>query len=1023
MRMQRHDRRRWLTTALAVVLPATLLGAGPVATAQTDEAVRIEVLSNRADLVSGGDALVEVAVPTGVDPETVALDVDGRDITDAFAVRPNGRFQALVTGLALGENVLTARLPDGAGARLTITNHPIGGPVFSGPQIQPWTCSEGAQDEQCNRPPTYEFLYKSTNRTRRGLQPYDPDNPPSDVAQTTTTEGETVPFVVREETGVLARDQYRIAVLYNPEEPWEPWAPQRGYNRKVVVTHGASCDTHYQMASAPSVGNETALGAGFAVMSHALDNSGHNCHIVTQAESLVMTKELLAETYGPMRYTIGSGCSGGALAQQWIANAYPGVYQGITPACSFTDAFSSGMQKEDYLLLRKYFEAPSRWAPGVVWGPRQLQNVYGHPNVSNPITFTEVIPTNADPSRDCVGVPEEDVYNAETNPEGVRCSIQDFMINVFGERTEGDNKAGRAADNVGIQYGLSGLEQGILSPAQFVDVNAKVGSHDIDYEFQLQRRAAEQPALQRVYTSGAANVANNMDEVAIIDLRGPDPGAFHDVYLTYALRERLIREHGHADNQILWRGQVALFGDVNYVDQAILAMDRWLAAVEADTRDVPLAQKIVEDRPDSVDHRCTDGAGRDLPASVCDATVESYSTPRFEAGMPLTDDTIKCELKPLRREDYPVEFTDAQWAQLEQVFPDGVCDYTKPGAAKQGTIPWLTYAHLVGGEPMGDPPVSVPFGPDPAASPAQVVRHAGPGRVETATAVSGRGVEAADTVVLARADDPADALAGGPLAVAEDAPLLLTASSGLSAVTRNEIRRLGASEAILLGGPAALGEQVVADLERLGVRVRRVAGTNRFATAAEVAALLGRGHEVFVALGDRDFADALSASAIAASAGSPILLVAADRVPAETAAALDAGTDVTVVGGTAAISTQLANALDARGGTLRRLSGDTRYATSAAVARAALARGATAATTWIASGHHFPDALVSGAAAARDGGLLLLVDGTDLDGSPATRDLIAEHAGAVETLRVAGGAAAVSDTVEDALADLIGART
>lgn len=704
---------------LLVLVPALLLALVPLPAAssaeQAPDPVTLEVLSTRADLVSGGDARVRVGLPDGVDPATVRLDVDGRDVTEAFAPRPNGEVEGLLTGLAVGDNTLTATLADGSGATLEITDHPQGGPVFSGPQIQPWTCAEGALDEQCNRPPTYEHFYKRTGRS--GLEPYDPDEPPSDVDTTTTNDGKTVPFIVREETGVLARDEYKIAVLFDPERPWEPWAPQDGYNGRLVITHGASCDTSYEQGSAPDVLEENMLAQGFGILSHALDNAGHNCNIVTQAESLVMTKERFVEQYGTIRWTIGSGCSGGSLTQQQVANAYPGVYQGITPACSFTDSFSSGMQKEDYNLLRRYFEDPTRWDPGVAWTPAQLQNVYGHPNLSNPITFTEVIPDNADPSRSCQGVADEDVYHHETNPDGVRCSIQDYMINVFGER-EGfdDGKAGRAADNTGIQYGLSGLRSGVLTPAQFVDVNAKVGSRDVDGEFQAKRRDADRPALENAFRSGAVNTASNLDEVAIIDLRGPDPGAFHDVYRTYAMRDRLIREHGHAENQVLWRGQVALFGDVNYVDESVFAMDEWLAAVDADERDVPLSQKIVDARQTAgVDDRCTDGAGHDVPAGACDATVESYSTPRFEAGMPVADDTIKCRLKPLRREDYlPVQFTFEQWAAMRETFPDGVCDYSEPSVDKQDTIPWLTYQDdegrvIYGGKPLGDPPESTPF--------------------------------------------------------------------------------------------------------------------------------------------------------------------------------------------------------------------------------------------------------------------------------------------------------------------------
>src|SRR5947209_19005151 len=92
----------------------------------------IKVLSNRADLISGGDALVEIVLPAGVDPTSVRVDVDGRDVTAAFAVRPNGRYMGLITALAERSNVLTARGPDGAGTSITITSTPICRHVVAG---------------------------------------------------------------------------------------------------------------------------------------------------------------------------------------------------------------------------------------------------------------------------------------------------------------------------------------------------------------------------------------------------------------------------------------------------------------------------------------------------------------------------------------------------------------------------------------------------------------------------------------------------------------------------------------------------------------------------------------------------------------------------------------------------------------------------------------------------------------------------------------------------------------------------
>jgi hypothetical protein len=695
---------RHIRLSLTVVLVASVFAAQPADAAP----MIIKVLSNRADLVSAGNALVEVK---GAAP-TVRLDVDGRNMTSSFAKRSNGRFMGLVSGLRNGPNVLTAKLPNGSGARITITNHPIGGPVFAGPQVKPWTCTAGARDKQCNRAPTYEFSYMPTNGS--GLQPYDKSNPPDDVSQTTTDNGATVPYIVREEIGVIDRDEYRVAVLYDPAKPWSPWAPQPGYNHKLVITHGASCDTAYEMGTAPDVLNTTALSRGFVVMSHALDNAGHNCNIVTEAEALIMTKEHVIETYGELRYTIGSGCSGGSLVQLHLANAYPGLYQGITPACSFPDGWSSGIQYEDYHLLRDYFEHPERWAPGVVWPVTAQGAVNGHPNVANPLSFTTAIPDKGYPRRSCPGVPDARQYDPETNPKGVRCTFQDYMVNVFGRR-KSDGFAGRPWDNTGVVYGLKPLLSGDITPAQFVDVNAKIGGRDIDHNHTAKRSVADPFALRALYRSGAINSANNLDDTAIIDLRGPDPGAFHDVYRTYTLRARLVREHGRADNQILWRGFVPLMGDASFTDDAILAVDAWLTKVEADRSSRSPAQKLLRNRPAEVTDRCTNGTGTAAPADACDALVTAYTSPRIEAGMPFTDDIMKCVLKPLRRSDYyPVQFSDTQWGQLTKVFATGVCDYTKPGVGQQDTVPWQTYQNtagrvIYGGTALGRPPVSAPL--------------------------------------------------------------------------------------------------------------------------------------------------------------------------------------------------------------------------------------------------------------------------------------------------------------------------
>ena len=713
--------------------------------ARAASAIQIEVLSNRADLISGGDALIAVDLPAGVDPSGVQVTAGSRDVTSAFAVRPTGRYEGLLTGLDLGPNLVKAALPDGTSDQVTIFNHPIGGPVFSGPQIQPWTCaSTKATDKQCDEPATYAYMYKSS--LDMAMHAYDPAKPPSDLATTTTDNGQKVPFIIRVETGYQDRDQYQIAVLFQPGKPWTAWDPQAQFNHKLLVTHGASCGIDRTSSTAPSTTGDTvgvpggpslgsspttALGLGFAVMSTALDNAGHNCNIATEAESLVMAKEHLIEQYGILRYTIGTGCSGGSLVQQQVANAYPGIYQGILPQCSFQDAWSNAQEISDYHLTRGYFENPQKWGLGVVWTPLQIGAVEGHPNHGNAIIFDNTYWTSlAVPDDGCTGVTAAQTYNAQTNPTGVRCTLADYMMNVFGPRPEsqwgpvekkiGHGFAGLPVDNVGVEYGLKPLLDGTITPAQFVDINTKIGGADIDIKPTKERFSASTPALLYSYTSGAVNETNNLKDVAIIDLRGPDPGAFHDAYRTWSIRARLERQEGHFPmNHVIWFGEAPLIGDPNYTTEGLLAMDRWLSAVEKDQRGVSLEQKVAQDRPSDVHDQCSDIPGIEqvaLPGvgPVCqlDLVQTKFSTPRVSAGESIATDQQKCQLKPLRQSDfYPITFTADQWSALQSAFPTGVCDFSKPGVDQVNTVPWQTYqddsngGHVVyGGDPLGAAP-------------------------------------------------------------------------------------------------------------------------------------------------------------------------------------------------------------------------------------------------------------------------------------------------------------------------------
>jgi Tannase-like family of unknown function (DUF6351) len=735
-------RARLMLLALLVALPLTVgapaLSAGKAAASP----LTIHVLSNRADLVSGGDALVAIDLPAGVRASQVQVTVGTRDVTDAFAVRPNGRFEGLVEGLDEGANQIQARAGRSIGTA-TVTNHPNGGPVFSGPHHEPYQCQAGAVDAKCNQPTSYTLLYKSTDPTQPDLQPYDPQDPPDDVATTTTDQGKTVPFIVRREDGFQDRDRYAILTLWQQGQDWQPWDPQEQWNHKLLITHGGNCGASYAPGSPPlqdysgtlesvpgvTPSYVTALGKGFAVVSTALANTGHNCNVPIEAESLMMAKERLVEQYGEIRYTIGTGCSGGSIAQHTIANAYPGIYQGLVTTCSYPDTLTAGAQFADYHLMRLYFEDPSRWGNGVAWTPTQMAQVEGHASHANAVVADENLYKAAlNPENDCSGtrdtVPgdERTRYDSETNPGGVRCSVLDIMMNVLGPRPEsswtpqeqaaGHGFAGIPFANTGVQFGLEELRKGQITPAQFVDLNVKIGGLDIDSGFAEERVAGDQAAIERAYRSGLVDETNNLDQVAMINHGGPDPGLAHDYSHAFWTEERLLADQGHTDNRVMWFGPAPLIGNPDWANEALLDMDRWLTAVESDGRAVSLAAKIAEDRPADVTDRCvTADAAPACSVEELQALQTRFSTPRQEAGGPAANDNVACRLKPLDRADYGVlgaAFTPEQWAQLESVFADGVCDWGVPGRGQGPAETWLQYGttteHVYGGENLPPPP-------------------------------------------------------------------------------------------------------------------------------------------------------------------------------------------------------------------------------------------------------------------------------------------------------------------------------
>lgn len=321
--------------------------------------------------------------------------------------------------------------------------------------------------------------------------------------------------------------------------------------------------------------------------------------------------------------------------------------------------------------------------------------------------------------------------------------------------------------------------------------------------------------------------------------------------------------------------------------------------------------------------------------------------------------------------------------------------------------------------------------PEPAPETATVDRVAGAHRVATAVELSATAFPSADHVVVAAAGSFADSVAAGPLAAHHGGPVLTTRGARLEDLVVDEVKRLGATRATIVGGDAAVSPEVEVDLvDKAGLRpsnIDRRAGDNRYETAVAVAEAVWAGvdkRQAGVALGDheqdhRAWPDALTAGYRGAVTGAPVLLVTPGGIPPATAAALQGVADATVVGGTAVISEEVYAEVQAHAEEVRRLAGADRYMTAAAVAADLVERGASLTRVWAATGRTFADALAAAPAVAEAGEVLLLVDGADSGEDHRLDAWLRERAKSIDTGRVIGGPAAISEDAQRRLAERI----
>ncbi|WP_208092286.1 DUF6351 family protein [Blastococcus xanthinilyticus] len=658
-------------------------------------------LSTAPDMVSGGDVLVRVDLPRRLPAADVTVRLNGDDVTEVFRPAADGRsLLGLVTGLADGENALVAEGGRAGTADVTVVNHAVGGPIFSGPQQMPFACTTHewglvpADGGPCSAATEVAYQYRTDYGAFQPLPPG--DTRPDDLVETTTSTGERVPYIVRVETGTINRAVYELAVLDDPATAGpDPWTDEPGWNERLVYTYGGGCRSGYHQGTATGgVMQDLHLSQGYAVASSTLNVNNTNCNDVVSAETTMMVKEHVIEQIGVPLHTIGWGASGGAMQQYEIAQNYPGLLDGITPTMSFPDATTYFIGADDCrVLLRPYLNAHD-------FTDEQKEAISGYAEWETCDVQHAGRPGRLDPEDCDPAIPEAWRYDAESNPDGARCSIYDGMRNIFGV-DPATGFARRPHDNVGVQYGLEALDDGVITTEQFLALNEGIGGYDIDMNWTPERVEGDIAAIEAAYSTGRTTTgAGGLATVPIIDARPylDLEANFHDSVRSFSMRDRLVKANGHADNQVILRAHASVYDDVER--EFLAQMDAWLTALGEDRSSAPAAVKVLRAKPDDLVDACwtEDGTKIEEPATYsgegrCNELFPPHSGPRIAAGGPLSDDVWKCQLMPVDPAGYEVPFTAAEAERLRAIFPDGVCDWSQPSVGFQplaGT--WLSFA-------------------------------------------------------------------------------------------------------------------------------------------------------------------------------------------------------------------------------------------------------------------------------------------------------------------------------------------
>ena len=719
-------------------------------------ALQLRVVSSPPQLVSGGDARVEVVVPAGVPFSAVHVELNGSDVSSVFGPDPEGghQLEGVVTGIALGKSRLEAFVVAPGHPRdrtlVSVTNYPLEGPMFSGKRQEVFLCATPgnaanaflppiAQSETCSTPSLTGFLY----RTAAGWAPYTPGTTPADAVPVAPYGS---PFVVLFERGVINRFVYSLAIPVPTPAAADEVDLSRWNERLIYKFQGGVGIGHYQ--GNPSRGEmlyDPGLAKGYAIAYSTGNRTSTHYNLELGGETSIMVKDRFISEFAEPVYTVGVGASGGAIQQYVYGQNHAGLLDAGIPQYSYPDMVTQTIHVGDCELLERWMDQKVIASPLSIWrtwaNRALLEGLSSSAFIPNP--FAILMPYMPTPgSTECING-WRGLSPLALNPHfgtapgitpeqqaSVEWTHWADLVNIYGEDETGFARS--PWDNVGVQYGLGALTAGHITPEQFLDLNANIGSWKESKDMVQEgcpfistnpavcavagvdvwsvrnqklspdggatpaaRREGDRKAQHAAYRSGM--VFRGKIDIPLIDWRHYlEPFLdMHNAHQSFAARQRMLNFDGDASNQVIWFTDARPTGpQFDQTPMALDVIDEWMANIAANP-----PGGVAGNKPAGAVDRCFATNGSPLasgdgvwsgildsgPKGACAQAFPLSSTSRIVAGGPIEGGIFACTLQSVQQAVQgglyaPWSPSQADVARLRQIFPKGVCDYTKGDA-------------------------------------------------------------------------------------------------------------------------------------------------------------------------------------------------------------------------------------------------------------------------------------------------------------------------------------------------------